>query len=208
MDFKVAGTLEGITAIQMDIKIKGISFEIMKNALEKAKEGRKHILGIMNETISEPRKELSQYAPRILTLNISPDKIGAVIGPAGKTIKAITEKTGAAIDISDEGQVLIASANTKSAQEALDTVKLITTDPEVGQQVKGIVKRITNFGAFVEFAPGKEGMIHISEMDVKRTNKITDLVKVGDTVEALIKSIDREGKIGLSRKALLLKDKK
>jgi len=208
MDFKVAGTLEGITAIQMDIKIKGISFEIMKNALEKAKEGRKHILGIMNDTISTPRKEMSKYAPRILTVNISPDKIGAVIGPGGKTIKAITEKTGVSMDISDEGKVLIASVDVESAKKAVEMVKLITDDPEVGQHVKGVVKRITNFGAFVEFAPGKEGMIHISEMDVQRTNKITDICKVGDTLEALIKSTDREGKIGLSRKALLLKDKK
>ncbi|MCK5033164.1 MAG: polyribonucleotide nucleotidyltransferase, partial [Calditrichia bacterium] len=171
MDFKVAGTVEGITAIQMDIKIKGISFEIMKDALEKAKQGRKHILKIMNDTISEPRKELSQYAPRILTHTIPADKIGAVIGPGGKTIKSIIEKTGSTIDISDDGVVSIASTDTNSAQEALKIIKSITVDPEVGEHVKGIVKRITNFGAFVEFAPGKEGMIHISEMDIQRTNQ-------------------------------------
>lgn len=208
MDFKVAGTLEGITAIQMDIKIKGISFDIMKDALEKAKEGRKHILGIMNETINEPRKEMSKYAPRILNHSINPDKIGAVIGPGGKTIKSIIEKTGASIDIADDGVVSIASVDTASAEEALKIIKSITVTPEVGQHVKGIVKRVTNFGAFVEFAPGKEGMIHISEMDVQRTNKITDICNVGDTVEALIKTVDREGKIGLSRKALLIKNNK
>ncbi len=208
MDFKVAGTVEGITAIQMDIKIKGISFEIMKDALEKAKQGRKHILKIMNDTISEPRKELSQYAPRILTHTIPADKIGAVIGPGGKTIKSIIEKTGSTIDISDDGVVSIASTDTNSAQEALKIIKSITVDPEVGEHVKGIVKRITNFGAFVEFAPGKEGMIHISEMDIQRTNQISDITKVGESIEALIKTIDREGKIGLSRKALLIKNKK
>ena len=208
MDFKVAGTVEGITAIQMDIKIKGISFEIMKDALEKAKQGRKHVLKIMNDTISEPRKELSQYAPRILTHTIPADKIGAVIGPGGKTIKSIIEKTGSTIDISDDGVVSIASTDTNSAQEALKIIKSITVDPEVGEHVKGIVKRITNFGAFVEFAPGKEGMIHISEMDIQRTNQISDITKVGESIEALIKTIDREGKIGLSRKALLIKNKK
>jgi polyribonucleotide nucleotidyltransferase len=208
MDFKVAGTNEGITAIQMDIKIKGISFKIMKDALEKAKQGRKHILEIMNNTIAEARKELSKYAPRILTYTIPVDKIGAVIGPSGKTIKSIIEKTNSTIDISDEGVVFIASTDMNSAEAALKTIKSITVDPEVGQHIKGIVKRITNFGAFVEFAPGKEGMIHISEMDVQRTNKITDIANVGDTIEALIKTIDREGKIGLSRKALLIKNKK
>ena len=207
MDFKVAGTYEGITAIQMDIKIKGISFEIMKDALEKAKQGRKHILDIMNKSIAEPRKEMSQFAPKILTYTIPIEKIGAVIGPGGKTIKSIIEKTGAKIDINDEGVVSIASTDTESAEAALATIKSITVDPEIGQHVKGKVKRITNFGAFVEFAPGKEGMIHISEMDIQRTNQITDICKVGDIVEALIKTVDRDGKIGLSRKALLIKNK-
>jgi len=206
MDFKVAGTYKGISAIQMDIKIKGISFEIMKEALANAKKGREHILGIMNDTISEPRKEMSVWAPKILKHSINVDKIGAVIGPGGKNIKSIVEKTGAAIDIDDNGVVVISSPDLESAKAALNIIKAITEDPEIGQHIKGIVKRITNFGAFVEYAPGKEGMIHISELDVKRTNKITDVVNVGDTVEALIKKIDREGKVGLSRKDLLLKN--
>lgn len=208
MDFKVAGTKNGITAIQMDIKIKGISFEIMESALQKAKEGRLHILDIMNKAISEPRPEISAYAPKIITHKIPVDKIGTVIGPSGKTIKGIVEKTGAKIDISDDGIVSIASEDSETAQNALEIIKDLTIEPVVGMQVKGVVKRITNFGAFVEFLPGKEGMIHISEMDIARTNKITDIANVGDTIDAIIKKVDRDGKIGLSRKEFLLKNKK
>ncbi len=206
MDFKVAGTEKGVSAIQMDIKIKGISFEIMKEALANAKKGREHILGIMNEAISSPREEMSLYAPKIIKHTIPIDKIGGVIGPGGKNIKSIVERTGASVDITDDGVVAISSPDMASAQEALSIVKSITEDPILGQYVKGVVKRVTNFGAFVEFAPGKEGMIHISEMDVKRTNRITDIADVGDTVEALIKKVDREGKVGLSRKDFLLKN--
>lgn len=206
MDFKVAGTAEGINAIQMDIKIKGISFEIMKEALHKAKAGRLHILGIMNEAINSPREELSKYAPRILTTMIPVDKIGTVIGPSGKMIKSIVELTGAQIDIDPDGKVFIASPDSEAANKAKEIVEGLVMPVEIGKYFKGTVKRITNFGAFVEILPGKEGLVHISELDVKRTNKVTDLVKEGDMIDVLVKGVDRDGKIALSRKMYLLKN--
>jgi polyribonucleotide nucleotidyltransferase len=205
MDFKVAGTREGITAIQMDIKIKGISFEIISKALENAREGRIHILDIMDQTLAKPRPEISPYAPRIINIKIPVDKIGTVIGPGGKTIKKIIDETGVKIDIDDDGTATIASPDMDKVNEAKQTILAMVKDPEVGDYYRGTVKRITNFGAFVEIAPGREGMIHISEMDVKRTNRITDIVNVGDQVDVLIKKIDNEGKIGLSRKDYLKK---
>ncbi len=208
MDFKVAGTREGITAIQMDIKIKGISFEIMEEALQRAKEGRMHILDIMDKTIDKPREEISEYAPRIMKIKIPVDKIGAVIGPSGKNIRSIIDKTGASIDIDDDGTTLVASPNVAAAKEAIRLIELMTVEPKIGEYYRGKVKRITNFGAFVEIAPGVEGMIHISEMDTKRTNQITDIVNVGDQVDVLIKKVDRDGKIGLSRKDYLIKNQK
>jgi len=208
MDFKVAGTREGITAIQMDIKIKGISFEIMESALEKAKVGRLHILEIMDKTINEPKTELSQYAPRIQTLRVPVDKIGRVIGPSGKTIKKIIEDTGVSIDIDDDGITKIASADLDAVNKAIKIVNALVKDPEIGEYYKGTVKKVTNFGAFVEILPGKEGMIHISEIDIGRTNRVTDVLNVGDSVDVIVKKIDPEGKVGLSRKDYLLKNKK
>jgi len=208
MDFKVAGTRNGITAIQMDIKIKGISFAIMEEALNRAREGRMHILDIMDKTIDKPREEISEYAPRIMKIKIPVDKIGAVIGPSGKNIRSIIDKTGASIDIDDDGTTLVASPNVAAAKEAIRLIELMTVEPKIGEYYRGKVKRITNFGAFVEIAPGVEGMIHISEMDTKRTNQITDIVNVGDQVDVLIKKVDRDGKIGLSRKDYLIKNQK
>jgi polyribonucleotide nucleotidyltransferase len=206
MDFKVAGTEKGITAIQMDIKIGGISFEIMSQALTRAREGRLHILNKMNETLSTPRSEISGYAPRITRIMIPVEKIGAVIGPSGKTIKKIIELTDVKIDIDDDGQAMIASTDLAKVDEAINMINLLISDPKVGDHYKGPVKRITNFGAFVEIAPGKDGMIHISEIDVGHTKNITDVIKIGDMVDVIVKRVDAEGKIALSRKAYLLKN--
>ena len=206
MDFKVAGTREGITAIQMDIKIKGISFEIMEKALDRARTGRMHILDIMDQTIPEPRKEISAYAPRITTIQIPVDKIGAVIGPGGKTIKKIIEDTGVKIDIDDDGKTVIASEDMARVEQAKKIILSMAKDPEIGDYFKGTVKKVTNFGAFVEIVPGKEGMVHISELDIARTNKVTDVVNVGDKIDVLVKRIDPEGKIALSRKDFLKKN--
>jgi polyribonucleotide nucleotidyltransferase len=208
MDFKVAGTKEGITAIQMDIKIKGISYEIMESALDKAKTGRLHILDIMDKTINEARTDLSQFAPRIQTIKVPVDKIGTVIGPGGKTIKKIIEDTGVSIDIDDDGITKIASSDVEAVNKAIDFVNTLVKDPEIGEYYKGTVKKVTNFGAFVEILPGKEGMIHISEVDTKRTERITDVMNVGDLVDVIVKKIDAGGKIGLSRKDYILKNKK
>jgi polyribonucleotide nucleotidyltransferase len=206
MDFKVAGSREGITAIQMDIKIGGISFEIMEKALDRAKKGRLHILDIMDQTLSEPRKEISAYAPRIITIQVPVEKIGAIIGPGGKTIKKIIEDTGVKIDIDDEGKVVIASEDMARVEQARKIVLSMAKDPEIGDYFKGTVKKVTNFGAFVEIVPGKEGMVHISELDLARTNQVTDVVKVGDKIDVLVKRIDPEGKIALSRKDYLRKN--
>jgi polyribonucleotide nucleotidyltransferase len=208
MDFKVAGTEKGITAIQMDIKIKGISFEIMQTALERAKTGRLHILNEMAKTLNQPREELSAHAPRIETMMIPVDKIGTVIGPSGKTIKKIIEMTGVSIDIDDDGKVNIASEDVEKVKQAIAQVQALVKVPEIGEHYKGPVKRITNFGAFVEILPGKDGMIHISELDTSRTEKVTDVVKLGEMVDVIVKKVDAEGKIGLSRKEYLLRNQK
>jgi polyribonucleotide nucleotidyltransferase len=203
MDFKVAGTRDGITAIQMDIKIKGISYEIMEKALDRAKSGRIHIIDIMDQTIAKPHDKLSKYAPRIETIKIDVDKIGTVIGPGGKMIKKIVEDTGVKIDIDDDGTVTIASEDVENVDKAIEIVKSMVKVPEVGEHYLGTVKRVVNFGAFVEITPGKEGMIHISELDFKRTEKVTDVLNVGDQVDVIVKKIDNDGKIGLSRKEYL-----
>ena len=208
MDFKVAGTRQGITAIQMDIKIKGLSYDIIASALDKAKIGRFHILDIMDQTLAQPRAEISPFAPRISIIQIPMDKIGIIIGPGGKTIKKIIDQTGVKIDIDDNGTTTIASEDFEKVDSAKKLILSMIKEPEVGEHFKGIVKRITNFGAFVEIAPGKEGMIHISEMDIGRTNKITDIVNLGDTVDVLVKRIDAEGKISLSRKEYLIRNNK
>lgn len=205
MDFKVAGSENGITGFQMDIKIKGISAEVLAQALEKAKEARLKILDIMNKTLPEPRKEMSPYAPRITTMKIKIDNIGMLIGPGGKTIREITEKSGATINIEDDGTVLIASTEAEQTQKAVEMIEHLLQEPEVGKVYKGKVKKITNFGAFVEILPGKEGLLHISQIAHNRINKVEDVLKVGDEVDVKLLDIDPQGKLDLSRKALLEK---
>jgi polyribonucleotide nucleotidyltransferase len=203
MDFKVTGTAQGITAIQMDNKIGGLKLSILEEALEQARKGRIHILGIMETTIAKPREEISQYAPRILVIQINTDKIRDVIGPGGKMIKKITEETGATIDIDDSGIIKIACIDAVEAQRAVDIIRSLTEDPEIGRIYRGKVKRIVNFGAFVEILPGRDGLIHISELDNHRVARVEDVVSEGDMVLVKVIGVDEEGKIRLSRKAAL-----
>ena len=203
MDFKVAGTKDGITAIQMDIKIDGINKEIFKQALAQAKRGREHIMGIMMDCISEPRKELSKYAPKITTIHIDPEKISKVIGPGGKTIKKIVDETGAKIDIEEDGRIYIAAINSEQAAKAIDIINGITAEAEVGKVYTGKVTRLMNFGAFVEILPGKEGLVHISQLSTEHVNKVEDVVSVGDEIVVKVTEIDQKGRINLSRKAVL-----
>lgn len=197
MDFKVAGTEKGITAIQMDIKIKGIDKNILTTALEQAREGRMHILGIMLETIKTPRESLSKYAPKIISFNINPDKIKDVIGSGGKVINKIIDETGVKIDIDDDGKVFIATPDDAMAQRAKQIILNIAEDLEVGKTYEGTVVRIMQFGAFVEFAPNKDGMIHISKLSKDRVEKVTDVVNVGDKVKAEVIKVDDKGRIDL-----------
>jgi len=208
MDFKVAGTKEGITAFQMDIKIRGISLEIMKEALEQAKVGRLFILDKMNAVISAPRESLSPFAPRLTTLRIPVDMIGAVIGPGGKMIRQIVADSGAEINIEDDGSIVVAATSQESADKAISAIARITEQPEVGKVYHAVVKKVTDFGAFVEFLPGKEGLVHVSQLDVKRVNKPSDVVKVGDKFDVKITEKDEQGRFKLSRKALMLHDQK
>jgi polyribonucleotide nucleotidyltransferase len=203
MDFKVAGTDNGITALQMDIKIKGISPEIMSEALDRAKVARKHIMGKMLETISEPRSELKSHVPRITTVKIPVDKIGAVIGPGGKIIRGIQEETGATIDIGEDGTVFIATSDSESAQLAKKRIQMLTETPEVGRIYTGKVVGMKNFGVFVEIAPGMDGMVHISQLDTQRVNQVEDVVNMGDEITVMVTEIDNNGKIRLSRRAVL-----
>jgi polyribonucleotide nucleotidyltransferase len=203
MDFKVAGTDKGINAFQMDIKIKGISLDILREALAQAKQGRLHILEAMNQTIEKPRAELSSYAPRILTFKVDNEFIGLIIGPGGKTIREIIEKTEVAIDISDEGVVTIASVDPENGIRAREMIENLIQQPEVGRVYNGIVKRITSYGAFVEILPGQEGLLHISQIAHSRINRVEDVLKVGDEVQVKLLKIDEQGKFDLSRKALL-----
>jgi polyribonucleotide nucleotidyltransferase len=203
MDFKVAGTTNGITAFQMDIKIKGISFDILETALQQAKEGRFHILDIMEKTISKPHEELSQFAPRLQTVMIPVDMIGPLIGPGGKNIRQIVKESGAEINIEDDGTVTIAAVEKSSADAALRAIQRLTESPEIGKVYSATVKKIMEFGAFVEILPGKEGLVHISQLDVNRVNKVEDVVKLGDAIEVKLINIDNEGRLVLSRKALL-----
>lgn len=202
MDFKVAGTTEGITAIQMDIKIKGISFEIMETALQQALAGRMHILGIMNEAIAQPREQLSPFAPRLITMKVETDQIGLIIGPGGKTIQGMQRLFGVDIVIEDDGTVSIASPDKESAQKCKEYIKKMTATPEVGEIYDGVVTKIMDFGAFVEILPGKEGLLHISQIDNKRVNKVTDYFKEGDKVTVKLLKVEN-GKFSLSRKELL-----
>ncbi|MGL6294562.1 polyribonucleotide nucleotidyltransferase [Eubacterium aggregans] len=206
MDFKVAGTADGITAIQMDIKIHGIDREILNQALAQAKDGRMHILCIMNDTIAEPREELSPYAPRIITMHIKPDKIREVIGSGGKVINGIIDETGVKIDIEDDGTIYIASEDGEAAKHAIDMINDIVREVEVGEVVDGTVVRIMNFGAFVSIPGGKDGLIHISKLEHHRVEKVEDSVKLGDKVTVKVIEIDDQGRINLSRKACLLKE--
>lgn len=208
MDFKVAGTTNGITACQMDIKIRGISTEIMREALAQAKDGRMHILGIMNTALAQPRPDISRYAPKITTIKIKQDLIGLVIGPGGKMIRHIIEASGATIDIEDDGTVKIGAVNSENAEIAINMIKALTEEPEIGKKYSGPIKKITEFGAFVEILPGKEGLLHISEIDYKRVAKVEDYFKLGDVVEVLLQDMtqrDGKTKYELSRKALMPK---
>ncbi len=200
MDFKVAGTSEGVTALQMDIKIEGLSREILEEALTQAKKGRMHILGHMLETINTPRLELSQHAPKILTMSIKPEKIRDVIGPSGKQINKIIEETGVKIDIEQDGSVFISSVDMKMNEKAKEIIEDIVREVEVGKIYLGKVKRVEKFGAFVEIFKGKEGLVHISQLDEKHVKNTSDVVAVGDEILVKVKEIDNQGRVNLSRK--------
>jgi polyribonucleotide nucleotidyltransferase len=203
MDFKVAGTSSGITALQMDIKIAGVTAEIMSKALEQARQGRMHILGEMAKAISEPRKAMSAFAPRIVTIRIPVDKIRDVIGPGGKTIRSIIERTGVKIDVEDDGKVNVASSDGDSAQKAIGIIQELTATPELNKTYMGKVQRITDFGAFVEIMPGTDGLLHVSEIATHRVKDVRDELKEGQQILVKVINIDPTGKIRLSRKALL-----
>jgi len=203
MDFKVAGTARGITAVQMDIKITGVNEQVLTRALGQAREGRLHILGEMNQAISAPRPDLSPYAPRITTIKVKPDRIRDVIGPGGRVVKEIVAQTGCSIDIEDDGSIHIGSTDPEAAQKAIDMIRELTQEAEVGKLYMGTVKKITDFGAFCEILPGTDGLLHISEISDKHVDKITDFLREGDEVLVKVVGIDRQGKIRLSRKEAL-----
>src|SRR5699024_471306 len=200
MDFKVAGTAEGITAIQMDIKIDGLSKDILEESLEQAKIGRLHILDSMLETIKEPNEKLSPYAPKIITMQIKPDKIRDVIGPSGKQINQIIEETDVKIDIEQDGTVFIASTDEEMNDKAKKIIEDLVREVEVGEIYLGTVKRIEKFGAFVELFKGKDGLVHISQLQDKRTNKVEDVAEIGDKIMVKVIEIDNQGRVNLSRK--------
>ena len=202
MDFKVAGSAEGISALQMDIKIDGITEEIMKTALAQAKQGRLHILGEMNKVLSISRTEMSEYAPRLMTMKIHPDKIREVIGKGGTTIRAITEETGATIDISDDGTIVIASVNREAAEAAKARIEQIVSDVEPGRIYEGKVAKLMDFGAFVTILPGKDGLVHVSQISNERVEKVSDKLKEGDIVKVKVLEVDKQGRIRLSMKAV------
>lgn len=203
MDFKVCGTAKGVTALQMDIKVKGLDKAVMGRALEQAKEARLHILGEMAKTINEPRSDLSRYAPRIVSIKINPDKIRDVIGPGGKTIRSITESCDVKMEVQDDGTVNIASNDPEKVKNAIRVIESLTQEAVVGKLYKGIVKRIADFGAFVEILPGTDGLIHISQLADQKVNRVTDVVKEGDEVWVKVLEVDRQGKIRLSRREAL-----
>ncbi|GAA4347459.1 polyribonucleotide nucleotidyltransferase [Kangiella taiwanensis] len=203
MDFKVAGTSDGITALQMDIKIDGITQEIMEKALHQAKGGRLHILSVMNQAIDKPRDDISEHAPRITAIKIPVDKISEVIGKGGSTIRALTEETGATIEIEDDGTVKVASSDSEGAAEAIRRIELMTMEITAGMEFDGKVVRIADFGAFVELTPGRDGLVHISQIAHERVNKVTDYLKEGDIVKVKVLEVDRQNRIRLSMKALI-----
>jgi len=206
MDFKVAGTTQGITAIQMDIKIAGIDRPILERALEQARLGRLFILDKMNAVISKPRPELSEYAPKIISMKIDPDKIRDVIGPGGKMINKIIAETGVKIDIEDDGRVFIAAVDKAAGEKALKIIEGLTKEVVEGEIYLGKVMRIMNFGAFVEILPGKEGLVHISKLDKKRVEKVEDVVNIGDEILVKVTEIDKQGRVNLSRKDAITSD--
>ena len=205
MDFKVAGTEQGVTAVQMDIKIGGVTRAVMQQALEEARTARLHILGVMSRTLARPHSELSMYAPRIITLHIKPDRIRDLIGPGGKVIRGITEETGVKIDVEDDGTVYVASADGTSMQIAIDKIRAVTAEAEVGKVYRGTVRKIVDFGAFVEIFPGTDGLVHISQLAHERVRKVSDVLKEGDVIDVKVLEVDKSGKIRLSRKETLKK---
>jgi polyribonucleotide nucleotidyltransferase len=205
MDFKVAGTRDGITGFQMDIKIKGVPFEVLRNAVAQAREGRMHILGEMDKVLPEARTRLSRWAPRILSITVPKNKIRDIIGTGGKIIRAMQEETGAKIDIDDSGVVTIASIEGAGGEEALRRIEAIIEEPEIGRVYEGPVKSITAFGAFVEILPGRDGLVHISELEYRRVEKVEDVVQEGEMMRVKLIGIDNQGRVKLSRKALLEK---
>jgi polyribonucleotide nucleotidyltransferase len=206
MDFKVAGTRKGVTSIQMDIKSEGLSVQLMRDALERAHRGRLHILDRMDEAMPTHRAELAKWAPRIITIQINPEKIGDIIGPKGKTIRAIQEDTGAQINIEDSGIVKIASVSGEGGERARQRIMEMTQEPEIGTVYEGVVKSTTSFGAFIEIIPGVEALCHISELANGRTERTEDVVKKGDVTRVKLISIDDKGRLRLSRKALLTEE--
>ncbi len=203
MDFKVAGTATGITALQMDIKVAGITMAIMREALEQARQGRLFILGKMTDTLAQPRTNISAFAPRIVTIKIPVDKIRDVIGPGGKTIRSIIERTGVKIDVEDDGRVNVASNDEASAQRAIQIIQELTATAELNKTYLGKVQRITDFGAFVEILPGVDGLLHVSEIAPHRVKDVRDELKEGEQLLVKVINVDPSGKIRLSRKALL-----
>jgi polyribonucleotide nucleotidyltransferase len=206
MDFKVAGTAEGVTALQMDIKLTGVTDRILEQALDQARDARMFILEKMSETIAESRPDLSDYAPRMIRLQINPERIGALIGPGGKTIRGIVEETKATVDVENDGTVYIGSSDGDAARKAIAMVEGLTKEIEVGEKYTGKVVRITDFGAFIELIPGRDGMVHISELANYRVPSVEDVLSLGDEVEVLVTDIDQTGRVRLSRRALLSDD--
>jgi polyribonucleotide nucleotidyltransferase len=203
MDFKVAGTHNGVTALQMDIKIDGITEAIMQKALEQAREGRMHILGLMDQAIQGPRQEMSAYAPRILTMRVPSDKIRDVIGKGGVTIRTLTEETGTVIDISDDGVVKVAAADLAACEEAIRRIERLTADVAIGEIYEGTVTKLMEFGALVNILPGKQGLVHISQISKERVENVSDKLAEGQVVKVKVLEIDRQGRIRLSMKELI-----
>jgi polyribonucleotide nucleotidyltransferase len=203
MDFKVCGTKEGVTAMQMDIKIDNLTEEILRRALGQAREGRIHIIDRMLETLAASRSDISLYAPRITTVKVKPEKVRDVIGSGGKNIRQIVSETGVTIDVEDDGTVTIASADADAAARAVAMVRWLTEEAEIGKIYTGTVKKVVDFGAFVEILPGTEGLVHISQLAKNRVNKVTDVVNEGDEIMVKVLEIDKQGKIRLSRKEAL-----
>jgi len=200
MDFKVAGTAEGITALQMDIKIAGITRELMREALYQAREGRLYILDIMGRTLARPRHQVSEHAPRIVTLKVKQDKIRDLIGPGGKVIRGIIEETGVKIDVEDDGTVYVSSSDEDSMAKAIEKIERLTAEAEVGKVYRGVVRKTVDFGAFVEILTGTDGLVHISQIGPGRVRQVTDVLKEGDEILVKVLEIDRQGKIRLSYK--------